>query len=163
MAQRKRTDKRPKPDERAVPNGASKTWWLCALTAMAAALFMVAIRSGEDGASDNSWSRLTPTLVEADSGKQVTFPAHTEPLSAEVLEYFSAAHNASLTWGTYRPGTYFGVRSRTAPTGLVAGLMWSAIASDGSPAGPLRHECEQGALYRYAAALHVSTCGHRSD
>ena len=45
-----------------------------------------------------------------------------------VLQSFSAAHNESLLWGTYRPGVYFGLRSLTAPTGLVAGLMWASHA-----------------------------------
>ena len=35
------------------------------------------------------------------------------------LGTFSAAHNESLLWGTYRPGVYFGLRSRTAPVAVV--------------------------------------------
>ncbi|KAL3914674.1 MAG: hypothetical protein SGPRY_007547, partial [Prymnesium sp.] len=75
-------------------------------------------------------------------------------LSADYLSHFSNDHNESLLWGTYRPGTYFGLRSRTAPTGLVAGLMWAASGAGGSEGGPLRHECEQDGIERYGYTAH---------
>ena len=65
------------------------------------------------------------------------------------LRGFSAAHNASLLWGTYRPGVYFGLRSLTAPTGLAAGLMWSSGAG-----GAMRHKCEQDEVDRYGFSAH---------
>ena len=68
------------------------------------------------------------------------------------LQSFSQAHNTSLLWGTYRPGVYFGLRSRTYPTGLVAGLMWSSTAADG--ARTLRHKCEQDGVEQYGFSMH---------
>src|SRR6056297_1583589 len=57
--------------------------------------------------------------------------APTKHLPAnDALSHFSEAHNASLLWGTYRPGVYFGLRSRTTTTALVAGLMWTRATSD---------------------------------
>uniref|UniRef100_A0A0K2TMD1 Mannosyl-oligosaccharide glucosidase n=1 Tax=Lepeophtheirus salmonis TaxID=72036 RepID=A0A0K2TMD1_LEPSM len=44
--------------------------------------------------------------------------------------------NASRFWGSYRPGVYFGLRTR-APKDLLVGLMWM------SPKESLRHWCEQ--------------------
>ncbi|CAB4068720.1 MOGS [Lepeophtheirus salmonis] len=44
--------------------------------------------------------------------------------------------NASRFWGSYRPGVYFGLRTR-APKDLLVGIMWM------SPKESLRHWCEQ--------------------
>ena len=43
-------------------------------------------------------------------------PSAAGPIAvgATELDHFDAAHNASLQWGTWRPGEYFGLRSRTA-------------------------------------------------
>ena len=45
-------------------------------------------------------------------------PSAAGPIAvgATELDHFDAAHNASLQWGTWRPGEYFGLRSRTAPS-----------------------------------------------
>ena len=76
-------------------------------------------------------------------------------LAGGTLSRFTAEHNASLLWGTYRPGVYFGMRSRTAPTALVAGLMWTRARPDGGvDATTLRHQCEQDGLERYGFTAH---------
>ncbi|KAI9202677.1 glycoside hydrolase [Polychytrium aggregatum] len=53
-----------------------------------------------------------------------------------------SAHNASLFWGTYRPGLYFGTRTRSADT-LLTGLMWHGV-SDLESWKNIRHNCDQG-------------------
>ena len=102
--------------------------------------------ASEGGQSDSSPS--SPS-----SAPEASPAARTAPLSVlgstAALQHFSASHNASLRWGTYRPGVYFGLRSLTAPTALSAGLMW---ASEG--AGALRHQCEQDGLERYGFMAH---------
>ena len=72
------------------------------------------------------------------------------------LGHFSAEHNASLLWGTYRPGVYFGLRSRTAPAALAAGLMWTSVGADGGlvDGAKLRHNCEQDEIERYGFTAH---------
>jgi mannosyl-oligosaccharide glucosidase len=60
-----------------------------------------------------------------------------------------------LLWGTYRPGIYFGLRSRTTGTALVAGLMWTRAMADGrADSSTLRHKCEQDSLERYGFSEH---------
>ena len=71
-------------------------------------------------------------------------------LNSSSLQSFSAAHNASLLWGTYRPGVYFGLRSMTVPSAVAAGLMW---APEGA-ISQLRHQCEQDTLERYGFEAH---------
>ncbi|XP_071479946.1 mannosyl-oligosaccharide glucosidase-like [Diadema antillarum] len=67
----------------------------------------------------------------------------------------SAARNPGRFWGTYRPGVYFGVKTRS-PKSPVAGLMWFQQ----NPSAPnrdikLRHSCEQGdGLERYGWLEH---------
>ncbi|CAM9775634.1 unnamed protein product [Ectocarpus fasciculatus] len=52
-------------------------------------------------------------------------------------------HNASMLWGTYRPGVYFGFKTRTSPVSVTGGLMWhGGDGHNGLP--PLRHECSEG-------------------
>nr|XP_032832732.1 mannosyl-oligosaccharide glucosidase [Petromyzon marinus]XP_032832733.1 mannosyl-oligosaccharide glucosidase [Petromyzon marinus]XP_032832734.1 mannosyl-oligosaccharide glucosidase [Petromyzon marinus] len=56
-------------------------------------------------------------------------------------------------WGSYRPGVYFGMKTRS-PRSPVAGLMWMEQTAGGR-VGPLRHTCEQGdALARYGWLTH---------
>lgn len=43
-----------------------------------------------------------------------------------LLNAVSAASNASLLWGPYRPNLYFGVRPRL-PKSLLTGLLWSNV------------------------------------
>lgn len=45
-------------------------------------------------------------------------------------------------WGTYRPGVYFGVRSKT-PTSTLMGLMWTD-PQDRNALDSIRHEASQG-------------------
>lgn len=72
--------------------------------------------------------------------------------SAKAMAGFSAEHNASLLWGTYRPGVYFGLRSLTYPTALTAGLMW--MAADAPSTATMRHKCEQDEVDRYGFSAH---------
>eukprot|EP00904_Undaria_pinnatifida_P001887 jgi/Undpi1/1169/HiC_scaffold_10.g04631.m1 len=52
-------------------------------------------------------------------------------------------HNASMLWGTYRPGVYFGFKTRTFPVAITGGLMWHG--GDGrAGVEALRHECSEG-------------------
>lgn len=91
-----------------------------------------------------------------DSRHELSTPAPAEHLPAfDALSHFSEAHNASLLWGTYRPGVYFGLRSRTTATALVAGLMWTSATPDGrADSSTLRHKCEQDSLERYGFSEH---------
>lgn len=58
------------------------------------------------------------------------------PLAAPQLARPSLpAHG--LRWGTYRPHTYFGLKTRTAPHALLFGMMWRG------PQAELRHFCDQ--------------------
>lgn len=36
----------------------------------------------------------------------------------------------AMLWGTYRPGFYFGIRSRTFPQYVSAGLMWTNLETE---------------------------------
>jgi hypothetical protein len=131
--------------------------WPCALLTLGVALLAAAWLSFGLPSEEPSRSAQKHSSHTRRKSVPASAQARTEALSAEALGHFSAEHNASLLWGTYRPGTYFGLRSRTAPTGLVAGLMWAAAGSQTKPAGPLRHECEQGAVDRCVAA-HPAAC-----
>ncbi|XP_072026671.1 mannosyl-oligosaccharide glucosidase-like [Amphiura filiformis] len=56
-------------------------------------------------------------------------------------------------WGTYRPGVYFGMKTKS-PQSLVTGLMWFTQFSKERPL-PIRHTCEQGDhLPRYGWLMH---------
>jgi mannosyl-oligosaccharide glucosidase len=66
------------------------------------------------------------------------------PVEVQSMSRFSAAHNESLLWGTFRPGVYFGAKSRTLPESVVAGLMWGSVGSDGSlNENTMRYTCEE--------------------
>lgn len=57
-------------------------------------------------------------------------------------------------WGSYRPGTYFGLKTRD-PYSLVAGLMWYFPKKIGPGGSGIRHWCEQGdGLNRYTWTEH---------
>lgn len=66
------------------------------------------------------------------------------PFAGPLIPY-DRSYTNSLLWGTYRPGTYFGVRSRT-PNSLEMGLMWFSY---GSTQFVLRHLCDQNDRLRY--------------
>lgn len=57
-------------------------------------------------------------------------------------ELMSQEHSLAFLWGTYRPGLYFGMRSRTFPTHISTGLMWTVLEDQASTV-QLRHECRQ--------------------
>lgn len=48
-----------------------------------------------------------------------------------------------MYWGSYRPGTYFGMKTRD-PYSLVMGLMWYAPRRLGADGSGFRHWCELG-------------------
>jgi hypothetical protein len=84
--------------------------------------------------------------------------AYTEDGLPPPLASFSAAHNASLFWGHFRPSVYWGLRTRSWPTAAALGLMWASpipkhlLPKQGAnaPRLPLaarvrvRHECREG-------------------
>ena len=72
--------------------------------------------------------------------------------SPRAMATFSSEHNASLLWGTFRPGVYFGLRSRSYPTALAAGLMW--VHGSAPTMAKLRHKCEQDQVDRYGFMAH---------
>jgi len=55
-------------------------------------------------------------------------------VSPSLLQAVSAASNASLLWGPYRPNLYFGVRPRL-PKSLLTGLLWSNMDDYGAFTG----------------------------
>lgn len=57
------------------------------------------------------------------------------------LSEFAGDRAKRMLWGTYRPGLYFGVRSK-APLSTLMGLMWTNPQGS-DPLGSLRHEAEQ--------------------
>lgn len=68
-------------------------------------------------------------------------PAAPAPLNFDVLRnYVDANSRNALRWGTYRSGLYFGVRSRSYPYYVAAGLLWGSQHEDISQ---LRHACRQ--------------------
>ncbi|XP_011638747.1 mannosyl-oligosaccharide glucosidase GCS1 [Pogonomyrmex barbatus] len=76
------------------------------------------------------------------------------PYDVEKLVTTSGLDVPDRYWGTYRPGVYFGLKTRD-PHSLVTGLMWyfpRFLRHDGSG---FRHWCEQGdKLDRYAWLEH---------
>ncbi|EFN77469.1 mannosyl-oligosaccharide glucosidase GCS1 isoform X2 [Harpegnathos saltator] len=76
------------------------------------------------------------------------------PFDIKKLVTASGLAHPDRYWGTYRPGVYFGLKTRD-PHSLVTGLMWyfpRFLHPDGSG---LRHWCEQGdGLERYAWLEH---------
>eukprot|EP00929_Paragymnodinium_shiwhaense_P076182 TRINITY_DN39117_c0_g1_i1.p1 TRINITY_DN39117_c0_g1~~TRINITY_DN39117_c0_g1_i1.p1 ORF type:complete len:855 (-),score=143.72 TRINITY_DN39117_c0_g1_i1:43-2607(-) len=82
---------------------------------------------------------------EDGDGAAATKLAETSSLARGLLSQFSQDHNESLLWGTYRPGVLFGVKSRTFPDAVVAGLMWTSVSKDGAriDSTKLRHTCEE--------------------
>lgn len=54
----------------------------------------------------------------------ISLVAATSSLVSATLPSLEKAHNASLLWGTYRPGLYFGMRTRNTPDTLLSGLSW---------------------------------------
>ncbi|CAK8995389.1 unnamed protein product [Durusdinium trenchii] len=63
-----------------------------------------------------------------------------DPVPLMTPELFPEEYQEEMTWGTYRPGIYFGVKGRHEKSFLF-GLMWGSL--DGKL---LRHECESGQL-----------------
>uniref|UniRef100_A0AAV1V5C8 Mannosyl-oligosaccharide glucosidase n=1 Tax=Peronospora matthiolae TaxID=2874970 RepID=A0AAV1V5C8_9STRA len=84
-----------------------------------------------------------------------TLSSTSAPLDTESLRAWTRATSRSLVWGTYRPGLYFGLRSRAVPNFVSAGLLWTSQLDDVSQ---LRHECRQeDQLQRYGWLEHDGT------
>eukprot|EP00964_Phaeocystis_antarctica_P066134 scaffold39935_cov57-Phaeocystis_antarctica.AAC.1 len=138
-----------KPKPSAATAGSGRPWqcWASVVVVMAA---VVALGLAALQPSDPVPSPASPPASARQDGRR---SAATVDLGPGELAGFSAEHNASLMWGTYRPGVYFGLRSRTYPTALVAGLMWGALDGVASER-KLRHTCEQDEVQRYGYTEH---------
>ena len=148
MARRDKGSPKAKPSGAAASSGRPWQCWASVAVVMAAlvALGLAALQPSEPAPSP---TRAAPASSRQDGRRS----AATVDLGPGELAGFSSEHNASLMWGTYRPGVYFGLRSRTHPTALVAGLMWGAL--DGVAAErKLRHTCEQDEVQRYGYTEH---------
>ncbi|OQV18067.1 Mannosyl-oligosaccharide glucosidase GCS1 [Hypsibius exemplaris] len=69
---------------------------------------------------------------------------------AGALIPFDRSYKNELLWGTYRPGVYFGVRSRT-PDSVEMGMMWFSYNAHQLF---LRHLCDQNDKLRYGWQQH---------
>lgn len=75
------------------------------------------------------------------SGATIAGDGTNARLDFDVLrDYVDANSRDALRWGTYRSGLYFGVRSRSYPYYVTAGLLWGSQHEDISQ---LRHACRQ--------------------
>lgn len=63
----------------------------------------------------------------------------------------SSPSNFSSKWGSYRPGSYFGLKSKTMGTSIGTGIMWSSSISQGKG---LRDETSQDKLSRFEWLRH---------
>lgn len=71
-------------------------------------------------------------------------PSCLSPFKAPLLkesEIFDAAYQKEMFWGTYRPGLYLGLRTRS-PSGLMGGLTWTG-ASEINYIHQIRHDAQQ--------------------
>ncbi|XP_012288943.1 mannosyl-oligosaccharide glucosidase GCS1 [Orussus abietinus] len=76
------------------------------------------------------------------------------PYETEKLITFSGSSDTSRYWNTYRPGLYFGMKTRD-PNSLVNGLMWYFPHYLRQTGGGIRHWCEQSdKLDKYAWLEH---------
>ncbi|KAJ0400701.1 hypothetical protein P43SY_000606 [Pythium insidiosum] len=129
---------------------------LVALAAIAATLWSGALRQLP---ADHPLRRLERWTSAAETVDQapptVSHPRELPrlPLDRAALESFAADRSrGALRWGTYRPGLYFGLRSRSFPAFVSAGLLWGSTHEDVSQ---LRHECRQeDRLERYGWDQH---------
>ncbi|DBA00262.1 TPA: hypothetical protein N0F65_007906 [Lagenidium giganteum] len=88
--------------------------------------------------------------------------ANMTPLDYGALQSYVDTHSrADLRWGTYHSGLYYGIRSRTFPFYLSAGLLWGSQHEDVSQ---LRHWCRQeDRLQKYGWLQHDGrTFGHQT-
>ncbi|GMF36493.1 unnamed protein product [Phytophthora fragariaefolia] len=83
-------------------------------------------------------------------------PAARAALDASALDHWTRTNSAArFRWGTYRPGLYLGIRSRSAPDFVSAGLLWGSQLEDYSQ---IRHQCRQDdRLQRYGWLEHDGT------
>ncbi|GLD95957.1 hypothetical protein PINS_up004635 [Pythium insidiosum] len=97
------------------------------------------------------WSGALLHHLPADHALRRLAPWRTT-LSADKRSFSAERSRRALRWGTYRPGLYFGLRSRSFPAFVSAGLLWGSTHEDVSQ---LRHECRQeDRLERYGWDRH---------
>ncbi|XP_068154735.1 uncharacterized protein GCS1 [Drosophila tropicalis] len=65
------------------------------------------------------------------------------PFDNQKMVIRTALQDAKRFWGSYRPNTYFGMKTRD-PHSLVMGLMWYTPSNLGHGGQGIRHWCEQG-------------------
>ncbi|KAG8041178.1 hypothetical protein G9C98_002166 [Cotesia typhae] len=65
------------------------------------------------------------------------------PFDSEKLVAINGLDTADRYWGSYRPGLYFGMKTRD-PQSLVSGLMWYRPQNLRQGGESFRHWCEQG-------------------
>ncbi|KAH8271129.1 hypothetical protein KR018_000870 [Drosophila ironensis] len=65
------------------------------------------------------------------------------PFDHQKMVTSAGLEQADRYWGTYRPLTYFGLKTRD-PHSLVMGLMWYSPSNLGQGGQGIRHWCEQG-------------------
>jgi len=93
-------------------------------------LFAILV-NGNWSALVNTWSlRYLPRDLRPINLPKLTF-----------LSQFQGEHGRKYLWGTYRPGLYFGVRSRQ-PKSTLMGLMW-VDPERGDALHAIRHEAQQ--------------------
>ena len=81
--------------------------------------------------------------------------AHRPPDTAAAMwrpeELLPPREAADRLWGTYRPGVYFGVKSRTVPAAVNLGIAWhGGAARDGG----IRHDCSEADPVSYGWRRH---------
>jgi mannosyl-oligosaccharide glucosidase len=83
-------------------------------------------------------------------------PTPPSSLNPSSLLQLTRANSADrFRWGTYRPGLYLGIRSRSDPEFVSAGLLWGSQLEDVTQ---LRHQCRQeDQLQRYGWLQHDGT------
>jgi mannosyl-oligosaccharide glucosidase len=57
-------------------------------------------------------------------------------------------------WGSFRPGIYFGMKSRTVPVSLSTGILWSSEFRSKNPQTNLRHSTSQDELTNFQWLRH---------
>ena len=64
----------------------------------------------------------------------------------------SPSSSAVPTWGTYRPGIYFGMKQRTSPSFMTTGIMWTD--DRGMRSKSYRHQTDPNELSRFEWTIH---------
>eukprot|EP00752_Nemacystus_decipiens_P007415 g6630.t3 len=119
------------------------------------AIAVVSVFSGGAGRQTNKYPSLRSFLESSNTAAKDAIRGDVQAACADPHRWLNPAghdllselpgfgtHNASMLWGTYRPGVYFGFKTRTSPLAVTGGLLWHG--GDGRSAEALRHECNEG-------------------